>query len=92
MKSYIIILQLGYPETSYTALINYIKSASLWAHPMNNVWIIKTPKTSAEIRDGVALNINIGLGDKVAVIAVQSADWATNNVDKAVTDWMKNNM
>ena len=92
MKSYIIILQLGYQENLYVNLMNYLKSSTFWARPMNNVWIIKTSKTSAEIRDGVANSINIKLGDKVAVIAVQSADWATNNIDKNVTEWMKKNI
>lgn len=87
MKSYLIIYKLALNEESYTNLIAYLKSADLWARPMANAWIIKTLKSSAEIRDGIISRIN--KGDQVLVIAVPNNDWATSAVPKAVTDWMK---
>lgn len=90
MKAYIITLQLVYQENTYVNLITYLKSSFVWARPMANVWIIKTPKDATEIRNGINTRINLGLGDRVLVMNVQSFDWATNNIDKIVTDWMKN--
>ncbi len=92
MKSYIITLQLGYPENTYTNLASYLQSSSFWARPMQNIWIIKTSRSSAEIRNGINTRININLGDKVLVAKIENIDWATNNIDKIVTDWMKNNL
>src|SRR3989338_2847285 len=90
MKSYLIIYQISLPETSYTNLIAYLKTAPQWARPCPNTWIIKTTSDVATIRDGVRDRIT--KIDKVLVIDVSSANWGTFNVTKEVTDWMKNNL
>jgi sugar-specific transcriptional regulator TrmB len=90
MKNYLIIYQLGFPEANYQKLLNYIKSAIKWAHPMANTWIISTTKDCAEIRDNIKKFITAA--DKVIVIEVPINHWATSNITKEVTDWMRNNM
>lgn len=90
MKSYLIIYQISLPEASYTNLITYLKTASQWARPSANTWIIKTTSDVATIRDGV--RDRIVKTDKVLVIDVSGANWGTFNVTKEVTDWMKNNL
>lgn len=92
MNPFLINLQLSQPEDSYPNLMAYLKSANKWARPVTNAWIIRTPKTAAEIRDGITERINIKLGDKVIVMRLPDnfhTDWATNNISKAVTDWLK---
>ncbi len=80
------------PEThaDYTALSAYLKKLySSWARPVKSVWIIKSSKTAGEIRDEIktALDTN----DKLIVVKL-SGNWATYNITKDVTDWMKKNI
>ena len=90
MKSYLIVYQLSFPETSYTNLIAYLKTAPKWARPCAFTWFIKTTSDVATIRDGVRDRINAG--DRVLVTEVASGNWGTFNVSKDVSDWMKNNL
>ena len=90
MKTYLIIYQIGLPEVSYANLIAYLKTASQWARPYANTWIIKTTTDVATIRDGVRDRIT--KNDKVLVTEISSRNWGTFGVSKEVTDWMKNNL
>ena len=90
MKSYLIILQLGFSELSYSRLISYIKTANSWAHPMPFIWVIKTSVDIASVRDGVKSRINVS--DRAFLVEVSNSMWATSNISKSVTDWMKNNL
>ncbi|MEK7636972.1 MAG: hypothetical protein AAB402_01090 [Patescibacteria group bacterium] len=90
MKSFLISYQLSYTENSYPNLIAYLKTASQWARPCANTWIIKTPIDIAQIRDGIRDRIKSV--DKVMVIEVPNSNWATFNISKDVTDWMRRNL
>lgn len=90
MKSYIVVLKLNFSEDTYLNLINYFKTASYWAKPLPNVWFIKTNRMSSELRDGIMSRITNT--DKVLVIAVNNSDWASYNLDKVITDWMKSDL
>lgn len=92
MKTFLISYDLGVPEThsDYTALFNRIKSLYLlWARPVKSVWIIKSDKDVAQIRDEIKLTFD--LNDKLIVVEL-SGNWGTYNIPKEVTDWMRNNM
>jgi hypothetical protein len=80
------------PETSedYKKLIKYIQSFSYWAKPLKSVWLIKTPKSTSDIRD--ELKSQTDANDGLLVINVTSKGWATNGINKEVTEWMKNNL
>lgn len=90
MKSYLILLNLIYGEETYTGLINYLKSASYWARPMTNAWIIKGVYNATDIRDGIRKLVNPL--DKVLVIEVKNDNWASSSVTEEVTEWMKKNL
>ena len=90
MKSYLIALKLNLPETSYTNLINYLKTAPQWAHPFESTWIVQTEIDLGPIRDGVMGRVN--KNDSVLVVEIVGKRWATNNVTIAVTDWMHKNL
>lgn len=92
MNSYIVTLQLGYPENNYVNLIAYLKSNHFWARPMANVWVIKSDKIAMDIRDEVISKINTHLGDKVMVVLAEKRNWGTCNVVKDVNDWLKNKL
>lgn len=92
MRTYLISYDLGVPETSedYKSLIAHIKGFSLWAHLLYSVWLVKSGKTAAQIRDEITSKIDAN--DKLLVIDVTGADWATRGVVADVTDWMKKNI
>lgn len=93
MKTFLISYDLGSPETydDYKLLFQYIKSYDLWAHPLQSVWFVTTDKTLSQVRDEIK-NGNVDKNDKVLIIDVTKTGWATSNVSKVVTDWMKNNI
>jgi len=92
MNTLIISYDLGLPETyeDYKFLIKYIKSYPNWAKPLQSVWLIRTTKTSGQVRDEIKAKIDSN--DKVLVMDVTKTGWATFNVSKEVTDWMKKNL
>lgn len=92
MNTLLVSYDLGMPETydDYKVLIQYIKSYPMWAKPLQSVWMIKTTKTSAQVRDEIQTKIDSN--DKVLVMDVTKTGWATFNISKEVADWMKNNI
>ena len=92
MNTYLISYDLGLPETysDYKILTQYIKSYSTWAKPLQSVWLIKTEKTLAQVRDEIRTKVDSN--DKILVVDVTKNGWATFNISKEVTDWMKNNL
>lgn len=92
MNTLLISYDLGLPETyeDYKLLIQYIKLYPNWAKPLQSVWLIKTTKTSGQVRDEI--KVKIDSNDKVLVMDVTKTGWATFNVSKDVTDWMKKNL
>lgn len=91
MKTYLISYDLIKPESSpdYVRLINTIKTATNWAKPLESVWLVKTTLSSAQIRD--ELRKVTDANDKILVIEVTN-NWASFNLPKTVTDWMKQGM
>jgi hypothetical protein len=92
MKTFLISYDLGVPEThaDYEALFSYLKSLyAIWARPVKSVWIIKSDKNVAQIRDEIKLVLD--QNDKLIVVELAS-NWGTYNIPKEVTDWMKNNI
>lgn len=92
MNTLLISYDLVLPETyeDYKLLIQYIKSYSSWAKPLQSVWLVKTTKTPGQVRDEIKAKIDSN--DKVLVMDVTKTGWATFNVSKEVTDWMKENL
>lgn len=92
MNTLLISYDLRIPETSedYKKLIDYIKTLGDWAKPLKSVWIIKTFKSTSDIRDELIQKTDAN--DGLLVIDVTNRDWATSGILKEVTDWMKNNL
>jgi len=92
MNTFLISYDLGLPETisDYHILIEYIKFYGVWAKPLQSVWLIKTNKSIARVRDEIKLRIDSN--DRVLVIDVTGTAWATYNISQKVTDWMKDNL
>ena len=90
MNTYIIILKLTSQEDLYTNLISFLRSGVTWARPLPGIWMIKTTTNTAEVRNGI--KSRIGAQDSVMVIDISKKGWATSNITKTVTDWMKTNI
>lgn len=92
MNTFLISYDLRFPEaySDYKILIEYIKTYSYWAKPLQSVWFIKTTKNVAQVRDEIKLKVDHN--DKVLVIDVTGKTWASYNLSKEVADWMKNNI
>lgn len=92
MKTFLISYDLIGPETrdDYVRLINHIKSFTFWAKPLKSLWLVKTDKGIAEVRN--ELKQYADSNDKILVIDVTNANWATSNISSQITDWMKNNI
>ncbi len=92
MNTFLISYDLGSPETynDYIKLIDHIKSYSRWAKPLKSVWLIKTSKMASEVRSEIKSVVDSN--DKALVIDVTGANWASYNISKEVSDWMKNNL
>lgn len=73
----------------YSKLIEYIKSFNVWAKPLESVWLIKTDLDVMDIVNQIR-NIT-STNDKILVIEVTN-DWASFNISKEVSDWMRNNI
>lgn len=74
------------PEKNYPKLFEAIKSYGSWAHALDSVWLVKTSRSVGEIRDH--LKQYVDSNDQLKVVRV--SDWATLNLPKKITDWMKN--
>ncbi len=92
MRTFLVSYDLGVPETAedYKKLIACIKSLGAWAKPLYSVWFVKSDKTTSQIRDQIKKETDAN--DSLMVLDVSGVDWATNGVDKEVTDWMQNNL
>lgn len=93
MRTYLITYDLTKPEDSkdYLTLISYIKSAfALWAKPEKSVWLVKSSLDISSVRTN--LRQKMDANDKLLVIDITSANWATYNISNEVTQWMQNNL
>jgi hypothetical protein len=89
MKLQLISYDLITPGRDYKKLFEAIKAHGTWSRPLESVWIVATTKASGEIRE--SLEPYIDTNDKLLVVAL-AGNWATRNVSKEVTDWLKQNL
>lgn len=74
------------PGRSYQPLYDYVKSFDGWDHLLESLWLVRTRKSPAEIRD--ELKRLVDANDKVAVFDVTGVAWATN-FSNSQTQWLK---
>jgi hypothetical protein len=90
MNTHLVSYDLKAPGKDYNNLIHFLKSATLWAKPLESVWLIKTSLSASDFRNQI--NLHVDKNDKVLVLNVTGDNWATFNIDTQVTDWIKNNL
>jgi hypothetical protein len=87
MSVYAITYDLHNPGQKYEELSEKIKSLGSWMKHFDSFWLLSTTSyTAGEIRD--ALKEVVDTNDKIFV-AKLSGSWASYNVQKSGTDWIK---
>lgn len=82
---YLINYDLINPGQNYDDLIAAIKAYGTWAKISRSCWAIKTSQTAVEIRDTLKNHL-----DSNDILFVCDFDnWASYNLSKEVTDWLK---
>lgn len=89
MSLFLIIFQMSDTERAAT-MVRLVKEYGTWARITNNTWCIKvTDKTAADIRDGFTSKFSIQSTERLMVVNMTSAGWASYYLPKEVTDWLK---
>lgn len=96
MRTLLVILNLG-PLASILLnqqIIPYIKETGSWAKLMDNIWLIKTENTPAQVRDDIRGRLgNLGtILDKVMVFDVSKSEWASYNFSAEISNWIRGNI
>jgi len=89
MKTIQINYDLVEPGRSYKTVHDYIKATGFWARPLQSLWLIRTNKSAATVRDELMKIVDSN--DKVATFDVTGDAWATNFSDAHI-EWMKQHM
>lgn len=78
---------LSSPDRDYDKLTEQIKSYGTWAHFLDSLWLVSSSKTAGEIRDHLKKHID---SNDQLFVARLSGNWASSNLSKKCTDWLKN--
>lgn len=92
MNTYLVTYDLRKHETAsdYVDLISFLKTYPKWAKLQQSTWLIKTTQEIGDAR--TAIRQNLDSNDKLLVIDVSGANWATFNQSKKIVDWMRSNV
>lgn len=92
MNTLIVSYDLGIPESSkdYSKIKEYMDTQDDWCKPLQSVWVLKTKKNSAEVRDD--LNKLTDSNDKILVFRADVKGWASSRLSKAANEWLTQNV
>ena len=90
MTSKMIVYQLVDNNVDYINISQRIKKFPMWTKVMDRCWIIKSKRTTGEIRD--ILSRSLTKGGTVFVIDLNNNSWGTFNVGIDITSWLKENL
>lgn len=88
MKNFLVTFSCN--EDSYNQVVNAIKKSPFWARVNPYAWIVQSDGNTVGLRDQIKKDAP-GV-EKLLVIGIDNANWATSFVSKNVTDWMKENL
>jgi hypothetical protein len=80
---------LSKPAGHYDGLFRYLSSFNRWTRVLDSMWIIRTTKSEATVRD--ELMGFVDSNDRVVVLDVTDDCWAANFTSDS-TNWMYSNM
>ena len=86
MALYLITYDLN-EEKDYDSLFKKLKEYGTYSHSLSSVWFIETEEDATQIRDKLVTELDED--DELLVIEVRR-HWASRNLRKGATDWLKN--
>ncbi|ROR90930.1 SinR family protein [Nocardioides aurantiacus] len=87
MSTKLIAYDLNSPGQNYDELIEKIKSYGAWWHHLDSTWLVKTNRTTSNIRDD--LKKIVGSDDEILVIDVTSDARAWTGFNTSGSKWLK---
>ena len=90
MNTYLISFQIK-SNDAYGVIADKLRSFPKWARTMDNVWVVKSEMTAANIRDMLSALVK-EVGGSVLVINISEEEWASYALSQEVADWMKQNV
>ncbi|MFD5545775.1 CRISPR-associated protein Cas2 [Streptomyces goshikiensis] len=88
-KSVLIGYDLNSPGQDYDSLFEAIKELGTWWHHLDSTWVVKTTKTTVEVRD--TLKGHIDSNDELLVVALTGKGAWTGFNDRG-SKWLKDNL
>lgn len=89
MNIYLITFQMADTGRS-EAMVNCIKEYGLWARITLNTWCIKASNmTTAEIRSNLNSKLPLQSNERLMVVNMTNAPWASYYLPKEVAEWLK---
>ena len=90
MNLFLITFMVTGGEVREQEIVSAIKSYGTWARITPSTWCIKTvDKTTADIRDDINNRCSIQDGERLFVVNITNAPWASFYLPKSVADWLK---
>ena len=72
------------------SMVSFIKEYGKWARITPYSWCIKVENlNTAEIRDNLNSKLPLQDGERLVVFNITNSPWASYNLPKPVTDWLK---
>jgi hypothetical protein len=90
MNTYLISFQIKSNE-AYGAIAEKLRSFPRWARTMDNVWVVKSEYSAADIRDEISALIK-EVGGTILVVNISEEEWASYALSQEVANWMKQNI
>lgn len=89
MPTYVVSYDLVRPGQDYAPLTKYLKSQSNWWHHLGSSWVVVSPLTSVQLRDGITDHIDEN--DKVLIVQSSGTGaWAGFNSEGS--SWLKEHL
>lgn len=89
MSLFLIVFEMSTPERT-ASMVGFVKEYGTWARITEKAWCIKvSDKTAADIRDGFTSKLSIQSTERLMVVNITAAGWASYYLPKEVTDWLK---
>jgi hypothetical protein len=90
LATFLIDYDLNKPEKDYPKLIDHIKSYPNWCRYLMSSWMIKTDRTTTQVRDDMRAFIDAN--DDLIVVDVTADSAAWYGLSDEISNWIKNNL
>jgi CRISPR/Cas system-associated endoribonuclease Cas2 len=89
MTAILVTYDLNNSGKNYEDIEKILKSYTKWAKLATTTFIIITDETCVQVRDKVKGKIDSD--DELLVVGL-NGNWATSNINKKISDWLKENL